>query len=111
MAEKEGEGEELRSMEQLVLDMCQDIKPELGALISQQYASHVIRVLLCILAGKRIDEEGGKDRGRFRSKNSRKFRQSHDPNSLGKVKSQSISDFICGRWISFIYDIFTQNKI
>ncbi|KAI9278411.1 armadillo-type protein [Phascolomyces articulosus] len=85
MKEANGE-EELRSMQQLVLDMCQDIKSELGALISQQYASHVIRVLLCVLAGKRIDEEGGKDRGRFRSKNSRKYRQSHDASVLGKVK-------------------------
>ncbi|KAI7861000.1 armadillo-type protein [Circinella umbellata] len=91
MTEKEEGGEELRSMEQLVLNMCQDIKPELGALISQQYASHVIRVLLCVLAGKRIEEEGGKDSGRFRSKNSRKFRQSHDPSSLGKRSNRDAS--------------------
>ncbi|KAI9492112.1 armadillo-type protein [Zychaea mexicana] len=82
-SQKEGEQQELRSMQQLVLDMCQDIKPELGALISQQYASHPIRVLLCLLAGKRVDEEGA-DRGRFRSKKSGKYRQAHNSNGLGK---------------------------
>ncbi|KAI8138254.1 armadillo-type protein [Fennellomyces sp. T-0311] len=80
--------EELRSMQQLVLDMCEDIKPELGALISQQYASHVIRVLLCVLAGKTIDEEGG-DKGNFRSKKSAKFRQQHNNSSLGKRSNKS----------------------
>ena len=85
---KMGDSEELRSMQQLVLDMCEDIKPEMGALISQQYASHVIRVLLCVLAGKTIDEEGG-DRGNFRSKKSANFRQQHNNSSAKKVSGDS----------------------
>ncbi|KAI8048763.1 armadillo-type protein [Gilbertella persicaria] len=54
---KEGEGE-LLSMEQLILGVCEDIKPHLGGLVSQQFASHDIRILLHVLAGKRIDETG-----------------------------------------------------
>ncbi|KAI8971901.1 armadillo-type protein [Mycotypha africana] len=71
---KEGE---LLSMEQLVLDACEDIKPHIGGLISQQFASHVIRILLHVLAGKRIDETGD-IKGRLRSKKSAQYKKENN---------------------------------
>ncbi|KAI7900603.1 armadillo-type protein [Cokeromyces recurvatus] len=68
---------ELLSMEKLVLELCEDIKPHIGGLISQQFASHVIRVLLFVLAGKRIDEEGD-IKGKLRSKKSIQYKKENN---------------------------------
>jgi nucleolar protein 9 len=46
-------------------------------LISDQFASHVIRVLLYVLAGKRIDEENDV-KGQLRSKKSQKYRNTNN---------------------------------
>ncbi|KAI8079723.1 armadillo-type protein [Halteromyces radiatus] len=59
----------LLTMQELVLGMCEDLKPSVGGLISQQFASHVIRVLLYVLAGKRVDESG-ESNSRLRTKKS-----------------------------------------
>ncbi|KAF7724497.1 Nucleolar protein 9 [Apophysomyces ossiformis] len=78
---------QLLSMEQLVLGMCEDIKPVVGGLISQQFASHVIRILLFVLAGKRVDETGDV-KGRLRSKKSVKYKTENKDNltkSSGKA--------------------------
>ncbi|KAI9317229.1 armadillo-type protein [Dichotomocladium elegans] len=68
---------ELLSMEQMILNMCEDILPEMGDLICQSYASHVIRVLIFVLAGKRIDDF----RGQLRSKNAKRFKEKYDPSA------------------------------
>jgi nucleolar protein 9 len=73
---KEGEGE-LLSMEQLILGICEDIKPHVGGLISQQFASHDIRILLFVLAGKRIDESGD-IKGQLRSKKSTQYKKENN---------------------------------
>lgn len=73
---KEGEGE-LLSMEKLILGVCEDIKPHVGGLISQQFASHDIRILLFVLAGKRIDESGD-IKGQLRSKKSTQYKKENN---------------------------------
>lgn len=73
---KEGEGE-LLSMEQLILGVCEEIKPHVGGLISQQFASHDIRILLFVLAGKRIDETGD-IKGKLRSKKSTQYKKENN---------------------------------
>ncbi|KAG1325370.1 hypothetical protein G6F63_012184 [Rhizopus arrhizus] len=70
---KEGMG----SMEELVLGICEDIKPHVGGLISQQFASHDIRILLFLLAGKRIDESGD-TKGKLRSKKSIQYKKENN---------------------------------
>jgi nucleolar protein 9 len=82
---KEGEGE-LLSMENLILGVCEDIKPHVGGLISQQFASHDIRILLHILAGKRIDESGD-IKGQLRSKKSTQYKKENN-DTFTKVKKK-----------------------
>ncbi|OAD77681.1 hypothetical protein PHYBLDRAFT_108002, partial [Phycomyces blakesleeanus NRRL 1555(-)] len=81
---KEGE---LLSMEKLILGMCEDIKPVVGGLISQQFASHVIRVLLFVLAGKRVDETNDV-KGQLRSKRSTKYKTENN-DTLTKYSSKA----------------------
>lgn len=73
---KDGEGE-LLSMEKLILGVCEDIKPHVGGLISQQFASHDIRILLYVLAGKRIDESNDV-KGTLRSKKSTAYKKENN---------------------------------
>ncbi|KAI8881502.1 ARM repeat-containing protein [Backusella circina FSU 941] len=68
---------ELFSMEKLILGLCEEIKPVVGGLISQQFASHVIRILLFVLAGKRIDETGDV-KGKLRSKKSAQYKKDNN---------------------------------
>ncbi|KAI8391327.1 armadillo-type protein [Radiomyces spectabilis] len=79
----------LLSMEELVLGMCEDIKPVVGGLISQQFASHVIRYLLFLLAGKRVDEMGDR-KGRLRSKKSAKYKTENN-DTLTKASAHASS--------------------
>ncbi|CAM0141460.1 Nucleolar protein 9 [Umbelopsis sp. WA50703] len=76
-AEKGSDVGVLLSMEQLVLSLCKELKPQVCTLISDQFASHVIRVLLYVLAGKRIDEENDV-KGQLRSKKSQKYRNTNN---------------------------------
>ncbi|KAI8997280.1 armadillo-type protein [Pilobolus umbonatus] len=68
---------ELLSMEKLILGICDDIKPFIGGLISQQFASHVIRILLYVLSGKRVDETGD-IKGKLRSKKSVQYKKENN---------------------------------
>ncbi|CAO3620810.1 unnamed protein product [Cunninghamella echinulata] len=78
-----GENGELYSMEKLILNICEDIKPVVGGLISQQFASHVVRVLLFVLSGKRIDESG-EDKGKLvRSKKSAHYKSENNNKVAG----------------------------
>ncbi|KAI8380062.1 armadillo-type protein [Blakeslea trispora] len=78
VTEKGAEGEgELLSMEKLILGVCEEIKPHIGGLISQQFASHDIRILLFVLAGKRIDETGD-IKGKLRSKKSTQYKRENN---------------------------------
>lgn len=83
-APKGDEVGELYSMEKLILGLCEEIKPVVGGLISQQFASHVIRILLFVLAGKRIDETGDV-KGKLRSKKSAQYKKDNN-DSFTKVK-------------------------
>ncbi|KAI8337966.1 armadillo-type protein [Chlamydoabsidia padenii] len=71
----------LLSMQELILGMCQDIKPMVGGLISQQFASHVIRTLLFILVGKRVDETG-EAKGKMRTKKSFEYKSQKNAASV-----------------------------
>ncbi|OBZ85794.1 Nucleolar protein 9 [Choanephora cucurbitarum] len=85
----EGEGE-LLSMEKLILGVCEEIKPHIGGLISQQFASHDIRILLFVLAGKRIDETGD-IKGKLRSKKSTQYkRENNDTFTKANVRLSPI---------------------
>ncbi|CAO3588938.1 unnamed protein product [Absidia cylindrospora] len=68
-------------MQELILEMCQDIKPMVGGLISQQFASHVVRTLLFILSGKRVDETG-EDKGKLRTKKSFEYKSQKNASSV-----------------------------
>ncbi|KAI9485853.1 MAG: armadillo-type protein [Benjaminiella poitrasii] len=81
---------ELLPMSKLVLELCEDIKPHIGGLISQQFASHVIRVLLFVLAGKRIDEEGD-IKGKLRSKKSVQYKKQNNDTLTKSTASLSPS--------------------
>ncbi|GAB5586639.1 Nucleolar protein 9 [Umbelopsis nana] len=84
--DKEDVGE-LLSMEQLVLSLCKELKPLLCSLISDQFASHDIRVLLYLLAGKRIIEENDV-KGQLRSKKSQKYRNTNN-NKENKISTKA----------------------
>ena len=43
------------TVEELFLKLVEEIQPHLGYLLTERFASHVIRVLLLVLAGERID--------------------------------------------------------
>ncbi|KAF9268292.1 hypothetical protein L218DRAFT_918805 [Marasmius fiardii PR-910] len=45
------ENGELRTMAQLILDICEELLPSLNSLVMDPFASHVIRVLLSLLSG------------------------------------------------------------
>ncbi|KAI8581582.1 hypothetical protein K450DRAFT_232018 [Umbelopsis ramanniana AG] len=76
-AKESGDVGVLLSMEELVLSLCKELKPQLCSLISDPFASHVIRVLLYLLAGKRIDEDSDV-KGQLRSKKSQKYRNTNN---------------------------------
>ncbi|KAI8067451.1 armadillo-type protein [Gongronella butleri] len=78
---------ELPSMQQLVLDMAQDVRPMIGGLITQQFASHVVRVMLFVLSGKRVDETAGQGKGKLRTKKSSQYKTSKN-DSLASAKDR-----------------------
>jgi nucleolar protein 9 len=57
-------------MIEIVQRICDEISPEFQSLISDRYASHVIRALLCILSGKSTADVAS-----LRSKSSIAFKQ------------------------------------
>lgn len=58
-----------------------------GGLISQQFASHVIRTLLFILTGKRVDETG-EDKGKLRTKKSFEYKSQKNAASIKMSQKQ-----------------------
>lgn len=69
--------EDIPSMEESILGICEDIKPHVGGLISQQFASHDIRILLFVLVGKRVDESAD-TKGQLRSKKSIQYKKENN---------------------------------
>ncbi|RUO96305.1 armadillo-type protein [Jimgerdemannia flammicorona] len=94
---EEGEGQEdlgeLLSMEKLFLAMCEQLQPSLASLISDSYASHIIRVILHVLAGRRPDDEEGEvaGRGTMRSKKSAKYNEQHNNTAVKVYKLLRLS--------------------
>ncbi|KAL1916702.1 uncharacterized protein VTP21DRAFT_5406 [Calcarisporiella thermophila] len=75
---KEEGGEDmgvLLSASDLVINMCEQIQPNIYDLMKDVYGSHILRVILYVLAGRRVEESS------VRSKKSTQFRQKHDNTS------------------------------
>ncbi|KAG0379871.1 Nucleolar protein 9 [Mortierella sp. AD032] len=67
----------LLSAEEMVLNMCRQTQEEFTALISDPFASHIIRVLLYVLAGRTVADDGT-GKGTVRSKKSAKYNESNN---------------------------------
>ncbi|KAG7661290.1 NOP9 [[Candida] subhashii] len=52
--ESEEQGEDNISMEELFVSMLKEFEPQLQTMVDHQYASHVLRLLILILAGKEL---------------------------------------------------------
>ncbi|KAF9162149.1 Nucleolar protein 9 [Actinomortierella ambigua] len=66
----------LLSAEELILNMCKQTQDEFTALISDPFASHVLRVIIHVLAGRAVDDGSGK--GNIRSKKSAKYNDANN---------------------------------
>ncbi|OCH95874.1 ARM repeat-containing protein [Obba rivulosa] len=81
-SESTDEGE-LRTLTQLVLDSCQEFIPSLSALVMDQFASHVIRAVLMLLAphlsSEDSSQQAGKQKLMVRSKKSAAWKARQGP--------------------------------
>ncbi|KAF8927431.1 Nucleolar protein 9 [Dissophora ornata] len=67
----------LLSAEDLILNMCKQTQEEFTALISDPFASHIIRVILHVLAGRTVADDGT-GKGNVRSKKSAKYNDANN---------------------------------
>ncbi|KAF9921745.1 Nucleolar protein 9 [Linnemannia zychae] len=67
----------LLSAEEMILNMCRQTQEEFTALISDPFASHIIRVLLYVLAGRTVTDDGT-GKGAVRSKKSAKYNETNN---------------------------------
>ncbi|KAF9950954.1 Nucleolar protein 9 [Modicella reniformis] len=67
----------LLSAENLILNMCNETQEEFTALISDPFASHIIRVILYVLAGRTVVDDGT-GKGNVRSKKSAKYNDANN---------------------------------
>ncbi|KAG0254284.1 Nucleolar protein 9 [Mortierella polycephala] len=67
----------LLSAEELILNMCSQTQEEFTALISDPFASHIIRVILYVLAGRTVADDGT-GKGNVRSKKSAKYNDANN---------------------------------
>lgn len=75
-SEMEAQDGILLSAEELILNMCKQTQEEFTALISDPFASHVLRVIIHVLAGRAVDDGSGK--GNVRSKKSAKYNDANN---------------------------------
>ncbi|KAG0000396.1 Nucleolar protein 9 [Entomortierella chlamydospora] len=67
----------LLSAEDMILNMCNQTQEEFTALISDPFASHIIRVILHVLAGRTVGDDGT-GKGNVRSKKSAKYNDANN---------------------------------
>ncbi|KAG0090636.1 Nucleolar protein 9 [Podila epicladia] len=67
----------LLSAEDMILNMCRQTQEEFTALISDPFASHIIRVILYVLAGRTVGDDGS-GKGNVRSKKSAKYNDANN---------------------------------
>ncbi|KAI1321356.1 Nucleolar protein 9 [Mortierella claussenii] len=67
----------LLSAENMILNMCTQTQGEFTALISDPFASHIIRVILHVLAGRTVGDDGT-GKGNVRSKKSAKYNDANN---------------------------------
>ncbi|KAI7828057.1 armadillo-type protein [Gamsiella multidivaricata] len=67
----------LLSAEDMILNMCNQTQVEFTALISDPFASHIIRVILYVLAGRTVADDGT-GKGNVRSKKSAKYNDANN---------------------------------
>ncbi|KAG0218462.1 armadillo-type protein [Mortierella sp. GBAus27b] len=75
--ESQEENGVLLSAEELILNMCRQSQEEFTALISDPFASHIIRVILHVLAGRAVADDGT-GKGNVRSKKSAKYNDANN---------------------------------
>ncbi|KAG0228204.1 Nucleolar protein 9 [Actinomortierella wolfii] len=75
----------LLSAEDLILNMCRQTQDEFTALISDPFASHVLRVIIHVLAGRAVDD--GSSKSIVRSKKSAKYNDANN-SKVGPGTSQ-----------------------
>ncbi|KAJ1936768.1 Nucleolar protein 9, partial [Linderina macrospora] len=76
----EGVRTPLPTFEQLVLGLTETLKPHWQSLMVNEYASHVLRVLLLVLAGDPIEDPSSKAKSSIKSRRSTKYME--DRNGL-----------------------------
>ncbi|KAH7930051.1 ARM repeat-containing protein [Leucogyrophana mollusca] len=91
---------ELRTLTQLILDICDELKPTFTALIMDPFASHVLRALLLLLSPstQSADVTGHKSQSNVRSKKSTTWKARQgvmksvfaDPKGKDKVVSKNV---------------------
>ncbi|KAF9302125.1 Nucleolar protein 9 [Mortierella antarctica] len=67
----------LLSAEDMILNVCRQTQEEFTALISDPFASHIIRVILYVLAGRTVADDGS-GKGNVRSKKSAKYNDANN---------------------------------
>ncbi|KAF9102781.1 Nucleolar protein 9 [Mortierella sp. AM989] len=67
----------LLSAEDMILNMCNQTQEEFTALISDPFASHIIRVIIHVLAGRTVGDDGT-GKGSIRSKKSAKYNDANN---------------------------------
>ncbi|PWY99459.1 ARM repeat-containing protein [Testicularia cyperi] len=75
----------LRSATQLVLDMAEELAPELSALVTDAFGSHVVRSLFSVLTGRNVHSPSTD--ASTRSRRSAKFRAKKGPDSSAAAPS------------------------
>ncbi|KAF9418858.1 Nucleolar protein 9 [Entomortierella beljakovae] len=67
----------LLSAEEMILNMCKQTQEEFTALISDPFASHILRVIIHVLAGRAVGDDGT-GKGNVRSKKSAKYNDANN---------------------------------
>lgn len=84
----------LRSVSQLVRDMYAELEPELAAMLSDQFSSHVLRSMIYLLAGVPIEGVRSKRSAKYRAKEQRKNAVQERPNAFeGRTQVNVPEDF------------------
>lgn len=106
--------EPIISMENAFLYMLNEIKPHLRSMVSHQYASHVLRLLILILASKNLPKTT-QNNSTLRSKKSkiaRKMIDIKDNDDFDRVHQTPESFKLeLKEFLKILYDNFTENTV
>ncbi|AQZ12980.1 NOP9 (YJL010C) [Zygosaccharomyces parabailii] len=106
--------EPIISMENAFLYMLNEIKPHLRSMVSHQYASHVLRLLILILASKNLPKttQNNSTLRSKRSKIARKMIDIKDNDDFDRVHQTPESFKLeLKEFLKILYDNFTENTV